>query len=108
MSEALSLETNSWWKTFVTHALWVWPMLLLAILVHLVAKALGHSAVLALLVRQMLVFTFLLLLLNKIFETLMLNKLVSFLISEVFLHRSVLDHFNLGIFGLLLFFDLFD
>jgi hypothetical protein len=106
MSKALSLKNNSWWKTFVAHALRIWPMLLFALFVHLVTKPLGHSAILALLVRQMFVFTFLLLLLNKVFKALMLNKLVSFFFSEGFLHGSVLDHLN--VFGLLLFLYLFD
>jgi hypothetical protein len=106
MSECLSLETNSWWKTFIAHALWVRSMLLLALLVHFIAKALCHSAILALMMRQMLVFTFLLLLLNIVFKTLMFYNLVSFLFGDGFLHGSVLDH--LDIFVLFLFLDFLD
>jgi hypothetical protein len=106
MSIALSGEDYCWRQTLVAHTLRIGAMLLLAVLVHLVAEALGHRAVLALLMRQMLVFALLLLLNDVIFETLMLDELIISFLSDTLLHAAILDH--LDVFGLFHGFGLLD
>ena len=81
-------------------------MLLLAVLVHLVAKTLSHCAVMALLVWQMLVLALLFLLKNVVFKALMFHELISFFIGDLLLHAAILDH--LDILGLFLCLGLLD
>lgn len=89
MSVGLSSENNSWWQAFIAHSQRV-GLVVRAVVLDLVAKTVAGRAVLALLVRQMLVLAFLLLLNQEVFEALMFDELLPCIISQLL----VIDHFD--------------